>query len=544
MTSAASGSPTTATTRPRWPPSRCAGARASTAARTTSPSIDPDLRLIHLHRMDYGICLRTPCTRSGAAGTSSTSAARGRGTTGSPTRQEFDRWFYEDSCFEVDPDRARGGAAVVATASSEPAAQARDGCCCPRRAAGRAVAAGGAQRGGGPPPRDAGPRAARRRRRSAAPTTPPSRGSATRASTSPSSTSCAPLGGPRPLRRGDLRAGDRARGDPVAAARNLRALCRPGGHVIVSTPFLIRVHELPAYGMKDYWRFTPRGLRTLLEARRAWRWTRSARGATAAVVTGNLYRWPAYRRWLPLRNEPDLPVQVWAFARNPRLASAARARPPPGPADRGGSGAAGSAGRSARARKPAGGSVVGARRRGWSSGIEAPGPGAPSPARRQRRRRSTSIRSPGPKLARPPRAPPGAGARSRSSRPPASAIRSWLVRPLRTRISVPARRHDAPAALLARHVASQQAARRWARAGRSGGSRAGARAPSRASRRPATTWASAERSKLPPIEDHATASRSTATASARPRRRRPRGRGRAGSACSATAPAAAPGRLT
>ena len=29
---------------------------------------------------------------------------------------------------------------------------------------------------------------------------------------------------------------------------------------------------------------------------------------------GNLDRWPAYRRWHSLRDEPDLPVQVWAFA--------------------------------------------------------------------------------------------------------------------------------------------------------------------------------------------------------------------------------------
>jgi hypothetical protein len=34
-------------------------------------------------------------------------------------------------------------------------------------------------------------------------------------------------------------------------------------------------------------------------------------------VAGNFDRWPAYRRWLSLRNEPDLPVQVWAFASNP-----------------------------------------------------------------------------------------------------------------------------------------------------------------------------------------------------------------------------------
>ena len=101
--------------------------------------------------------------------------------------------------------------------------------------------------------------------------------------------------------------------DPWAAARNLRGLCVPGGHVVVSTPFLIRVHELPAYGMRDYWRFTPRGLRALLE------------GAGLVVdevgswgnrdcVAGNFDRWPAYRRWHSLRNEPDLPVQVWAFA--------------------------------------------------------------------------------------------------------------------------------------------------------------------------------------------------------------------------------------
>jgi SAM-dependent methyltransferase len=102
--------------------------------------------------------------------------------------------------------------------------------------------------------------------------------------------------------------------DPRAAAANLYALCAPGGHVIVSTPFLIRVHELPAYGMKDYWRFTPRGLRKLLEDGglevehvEAW--------GNRDCIAGNLDRWPAYRRWHSLRNEPDMPVQVWAFAR-------------------------------------------------------------------------------------------------------------------------------------------------------------------------------------------------------------------------------------
>ena len=104
--------------------------------------------------------------------------------------------------------------------------------------------------------------------------------------------------------------------DPAAAAANLRDLCVPGGRVIVSTPFLIRVHELPAYGMPDLWRFTPRGLRVLLErgglaveSVHAW--------GNRGCVAGNFDRWPAYRRWHSLASEPDLHVQVWAFARNP-----------------------------------------------------------------------------------------------------------------------------------------------------------------------------------------------------------------------------------
>jgi SAM-dependent methyltransferase len=104
--------------------------------------------------------------------------------------------------------------------------------------------------------------------------------------------------------------------DPCAAAANLRRLCAPGGTVIVSTPFLIKVHELPEYAMRDYWRFTPRGLRTLLE--RTGLEVEMARGwGNRACVVGNFGRWSAYRRWHSLRNERDIPVQVWAFARNP-----------------------------------------------------------------------------------------------------------------------------------------------------------------------------------------------------------------------------------
>ena len=103
--------------------------------------------------------------------------------------------------------------------------------------------------------------------------------------------------------------------DPCVAVANLRALCKPGGHVVVSTPFLIRVHE--EWGMQDYWRFTPRGLRKLLE-RAGLEVDSVGSWGNRRCVSGNFDRWPAYRRWHSLRDEPGLPVQVWAFARNPR----------------------------------------------------------------------------------------------------------------------------------------------------------------------------------------------------------------------------------
>lgn len=103
--------------------------------------------------------------------------------------------------------------------------------------------------------------------------------------------------------------------DPWAAAANLRRLCAPGGLVIVTTPFLLRVHELPQYGMFDYWRFTPRGLRTLLEGAGLDVEAVDSWGNRQALV-GNIRGWSSHRPWHSLHDEPDIPLQVWAFARN------------------------------------------------------------------------------------------------------------------------------------------------------------------------------------------------------------------------------------
>ena len=104
--------------------------------------------------------------------------------------------------------------------------------------------------------------------------------------------------------------------DPFLAARHLHDLLEPGGHLVVTSPFLVKVHELPMYGMHDYWRFTPRGLRTLLEAAGLEVDHVDGWGNRMCVV-GNLRRWARHERWHPMSDEPDIPVQLWAFARRP-----------------------------------------------------------------------------------------------------------------------------------------------------------------------------------------------------------------------------------
>lgn len=98
--------------------------------------------------------------------------------------------------------------------------------------------------------------------------------------------------------------------DPGTAVSTLRELCRPGGVVVVSTPFLVRVHREP----EDFWRFTPSGLRHLLEGAGLEVVSVSSWG-NAACVSANFRRWVGRRRWDSLADDPDLPVVVWAVAR-------------------------------------------------------------------------------------------------------------------------------------------------------------------------------------------------------------------------------------
>lgn len=97
---------------------------------------------------------------------------------------------------------------------------------------------------------------------------------------------------------------------PDRAAANVLRMLRPGGHFLITTPFMIRYHPEPL----DLWRWTAEGLRALLEdcgfvdvETHSW--------GNRDCVVANLSEWAAYRPGDDLSNDPRFPVVVWGVAR-------------------------------------------------------------------------------------------------------------------------------------------------------------------------------------------------------------------------------------
>jgi Glycosyl transferase family 2 len=71
-------------------------------------NLDPDLRLVHLHRMDYDICLARHRVRSRRDWAPLDARERWAIHNRVTEDAEFEHWFYEDSCFpnlEIQPER-------------------------------------------------------------------------------------------------------------------------------------------------------------------------------------------------------------------------------------------------------------------------------------------------------------------------------------------------------------------------------------------------------------------------------------------------------
>jgi len=99
---------------------------------------------------------------------------------------------------------------------------------------------------------------------------------------------------------------------PYRAGRNVFDMLNDGGHLLISTPFLLRVHNFPA----DCTRWTETGLRYFLaECGFDLSKIQTSSWGNRACVKAHLDGWLRYRRRLhSLKNEPDVPYHVWALA--------------------------------------------------------------------------------------------------------------------------------------------------------------------------------------------------------------------------------------
>jgi SAM-dependent methyltransferase len=101
---------------------------------------------------------------------------------------------------------------------------------------------------------------------------------------------------------------------PYRAGRNVYQMLNAGGYFLITTPFLVKVHNYPT----DCSRWTETGLKYFLaECGFPLETIVTGSWGNAACIEANFGpRWTIYQKWRhSLANDPDLPIVVWALAR-------------------------------------------------------------------------------------------------------------------------------------------------------------------------------------------------------------------------------------
>lgn len=100
---------------------------------------------------------------------------------------------------------------------------------------------------------------------------------------------------------------------PYRAGKNIYQMLKPEGYFLITTPFLLKVHNYPI----DCSRWTETGIRHFLaecgfplESMTTGSW------GNRTCIKANLHGWINYNRWFhTLRNEPEFPAVVWGLFR-------------------------------------------------------------------------------------------------------------------------------------------------------------------------------------------------------------------------------------
>ena len=106
---------------------------------------------------------------------------------------------------------------------------------------------------------------------------------------------------------------------PYHAGRNIYQMLEEGGHFLISTPFLIKIHPgHEGVDDSDYTRWTKIGMKYFLaecgfplENIKTWSW------GNRACIIANFESWVRYKGPLfhSIVNEPEFPIVVWAIAK-------------------------------------------------------------------------------------------------------------------------------------------------------------------------------------------------------------------------------------
>lgn len=99
---------------------------------------------------------------------------------------------------------------------------------------------------------------------------------------------------------------------PYRAVHNLYQMLRPAGILIITTPFLIKIHAAP----NDCYRWTELGLKCLLqEGGFENKKIKTDSWGNKMCVVANFKNWCPYIPWIhSLKNEQGFPVVIWGFA--------------------------------------------------------------------------------------------------------------------------------------------------------------------------------------------------------------------------------------